>query len=233
MGLGDARYRERHGTHASVAAVWTFAAGDASPSLIAADGCFDLIVSADGSGEVHAFVDEPGTRAFVAHVAPDTRLCGVRLRPGYGAALTEHRVELLRAVERSTDVAPDALEALVVAAVGAHAETPGVVVDFLGRARATRGCLRLTSDVTSSHERELQRACRRWLGMPPKSFLRIERAWAARAAIGEGTPLAAVAADLGYADQAHMTRDVHALLGLTPRELRAVGFLQDSFRPNR
>lgn len=69
--------------------------------------------------------------------------------------------------------------------------------------------------------------------MPPKSFLRIERAWAARAAIGEGTPLAAVAADLGYADQAHMTRDVHALLGLTPRELRAVGFLQDSFRPNR
>lgn len=233
MDLGEARYRERHGNHASVAAVWTFAAGDASPSLVAADGCFDLIVSAEGGGEMHAFVEEPGTRAFVAHVAPNTRLCGVRLRPGYGAALIAHRVEILRAVERFADVTPDALEALVVSAVDAHTEPPGIVMDFLGRARATQGSLRLTSAATSSHERELQRACQRWLGMPPKAFLRIERAWAARAAIGEGAPLVAVAVDLGYADQAHMTRDVRTLLGITPRELRAVGFLQDPPRPNR
>jgi AraC-like DNA-binding protein len=36
-----------------------------------------------------------------------------------------------------------------------------------------------------------------------------------------------LAADLGYADQAHLTREVHSLLGVTPRQLRSVGILQD------
>lgn len=34
-------------------------------------------------------------------------------------------------------------------------------------------------------------------------------------------PLARIAADSGYADQAHLTREVHALTGLTPAVVRA------------
>jgi AraC-like DNA-binding protein len=42
-----------------------------------------------------------------------------------------------------------------------------------------------------------------------------------------------VAADLGYADQAHLTREIRELLGLKPRELRPVGILQDVAAPIR
>ena len=93
--------------------------------------------------------------------------------------------------------------------------------------------MRLTGGLAASRERELQRACRRWLGLSPKAFLRIERVWAARAEIRAGAALATVAADLGYADQAHLTREVRALLGVTPRDLRPVGILQDVAAPSR
>jgi AraC-like DNA-binding protein len=69
--------------------------------------------------------------------------------------------------------------------------------------------------------------------MSAKSFLRIERVWAAHHAIRAGTPLAQAAAELGFADQAHLSREVKALLGVSPRSLRAVGNLQDLASPAR
>jgi AraC-like DNA-binding protein len=92
--------------------------------------------------------------------------------------------------------------------------------------------MRLTG-ISAARERELQRACRRWLGLSPKAFLRIERVWAAREAIRGGGPLAMIAAELGYADQAHLAREVRELLGVTPRALRPVGILQDLTAPSR
>jgi AraC-like DNA-binding protein len=142
------------------------------------------------------------------------------------------RPDLLRAAERFSVECPDDLEDLVVNAVEAHARQPGIVADFLEEARASAGAMRLTGSSTS-RERERQRACRRWLGVSPKAFLRIERVWAAREAIRAGGPLAMVAAHLGYADQAHLTREVRELLGVTPRELRPVVILQDLTAPSR
>jgi AraC-like DNA-binding protein len=218
-----------------VAAVWSYAAGAASSSLIAADGCFDLILEADGRCRMSAFVYAPVTRAHHAHVEAGTRLFGVRLRPGYAAALIDSHTNILRAVERHAiaEARPDELESIVMSAVEDHSRPPNIVADFIAQARAAAGALRLTSPSSTSRERELQRECRRWLGLTPKAFLRIERAWAARDAIREGGPLAMIAADFGYADQAHLTRDVRELLGVTPRQLRPVGILQDPARPNR
>ncbi|HKO90058.1 MAG TPA: helix-turn-helix domain-containing protein, partial [Polyangiaceae bacterium] len=99
--------------------------------------------------------------------------------------------------------------------------------DFLALAEEGQGMARLTGNVSAAGERELQRAARRWLGMTSKAFLRIVRVRAAREAIRKGLPFAVVAAELGYADQAHLTREVRDLLGVTPRQLRPVGILQD------
>jgi AraC-like DNA-binding protein len=149
--------------------------------------------------------------------------------------LTDDGRNILRAAERHVmaGAEPEELESLVVSAVEEHAGPPNILADFIAHARATAGSVRLTSPSSTRRERELQRACRRWLGVTPKAFLRIERAWAARDAIRAGTSLAAIAADLGYSDQAHLTRDVRELLGVTPRQLRPVGILQDSARPHR
>jgi AraC-like DNA-binding protein len=231
MNASEAAYREQPGRHPAVAAVWASAAAAPGATLVAADGCFDLIVRARRCGPTTAFVYTPAARAHHALVEVGDRHVGVRLRPGFGAALVE-RPDLVRAAERLSVESPQDLEELVANAVEAHPRQPGVVADFVLEARASTGAMRLTG-ISAARERELQRACRRWLGLSPKAFLRIERVWAAREAIRGGGPLAMIAAELGYADQAHLAREVRELLGVTPRALRPVGILQDLTAPSR
>jgi len=62
------------------------------------------------------------------------------------------------------------------------------------------------------------------VGLPPKSAARVLRFAALVRRLRAGGPAlswAALAADAGYADQAHLTRDVRRCAGLTPTALRA------------
>ncbi len=68
--------------------------------------------------------------------------------------------------------------------------------------------------------RQLTRLFRDCMGMGPKRFGRIVRAQAALRRLVQGeTPLADLAADLGYADQAHLTRELRQLFGVAPARL--------------
>jgi AraC-like DNA-binding protein len=66
--------------------------------------------------------------------------------------------------------------------------------------------------------------------MSPKRFARIARVQAVlrRLATEPDADLAGLAAELGFADQAHLTREVRALAGTTPGRLRD---WSDSFKP--
>ena len=66
--------------------------------------------------------------------------------------------------------------------------------------------------------RGLQRLFADYVGVGPKWVMRRARLHeaAARADSGEAIDWAALAADLGYADQAHLTRDFTATIGLPP-----------------
>ena len=67
------------------------------------------------------------------------------------------------------------------------------------------------------------------LGLPPKAAARVIRFNRAVTALNSGTPdIAQVAAACGYADQAHLARDVRALGGVTPGELVGGNFVQDT-----
>ncbi|WP_408897383.1 helix-turn-helix domain-containing protein [Nocardioides sp. R1-1] len=72
-------------------------------------------------------------------------------------------------------------------------------------------------------ERALQRLTRRRIGLSPKWLVQRRRLHDAADLLraGEHVDLARVAADLGYADQAHFTRDWRAVTGLTPGEFAA------------
>ncbi|HEX6011896.1 MAG TPA: helix-turn-helix domain-containing protein, partial [Geminicoccaceae bacterium] len=62
--------------------------------------------------------------------------------------------------------------------------------------------------------RSLHREIAAWTGLPPKLLARIFRLQAALARVKrESGPLALLAAETGYADQAHMARDFRALAG--------------------
>jgi AraC-like DNA-binding protein len=81
-------------------------------------------------------------------------------------------------------------------------------------------------------ERSLHRDLTRWSGLAPKSMARILRMQRTVAAIRAGRmPLATLALHMGYADQAHMTRELKELAGFTPAEItRPVRNLQDNGR---
>ena len=67
--------------------------------------------------------------------------------------------------------------------------------------------------------RQLHRRCLPAFGYGPKHLARVMRFGPALEAIRGGAPLAHVAAACGYADQSHLSREVHALAGTTPAGL--------------
>jgi AraC-like DNA-binding protein len=71
------------------------------------------------------------------------------------------------------------------------------------------------------NERRLHRHCLAAFGYGAKTLARILRMTRALDAARTGRPLAEVAAATGYADQAHLTREVRALAGLPPAQLLA------------
>ena len=91
--------------------------------------------------------------------------------------------------------------------------------------------------------RTLQRRVRKSTGCPPKRFLamqRFRRSVYEIAAGGDG--LSMIASDLGFSDQAHLTREFRRHAGVTPGAFRqawcrpraqAVRFLQDAERSTR
>lgn len=70
-------------------------------------------------------------------------------------------------------------------------------------------------------ERQLHRRCRDAFGYGPKTLARILRMNRALDAARTGRSLVEVAAAVGYADQAHLSRDVRALTGVPPSALLA------------
>jgi AraC-like DNA-binding protein len=67
-------------------------------------------------------------------------------------------------------------------------------------------------------ERTLRRLTARRIGLSPKWLIQRRRLHEAAGLLGAGdrVDLAGVAADLGYADQAHFTRDFRTVTGMTP-----------------
>ena len=65
--------------------------------------------------------------------------------------------------------------------------------------------------------RSLHREIVAWTGLGPKQLMRILRLQATLARLrARSEPLAVLAMEAGYADQAHMTREFRALAGATP-----------------
>lgn len=76
--------------------------------------------------------------------------------------------------------------------------------------------------------RTLQRIAHRHVGVSPAAMIRRRRLQEAaeKLRIDAAADLAALAADLGYADHAHLTRDFRRVLGIAPRTYRAASSAQ-------
>ncbi|MDN3351615.1 helix-turn-helix domain-containing protein [Actinomadura sp. DC4] len=98
------------------------------------------------------------------------------------------------------------------------AEVNGIV----DRIAADPGLLRVDglAEALGTGTRRLQRIFAEYVGVSPKRVIRRYRMQEAADRAGEGTGVdwAALAAELGYADQAHFTRDFSRAIGVSPAQ---------------
>ncbi|MEO1094274.1 MAG: AraC family transcriptional regulator [Cyanobacteria bacterium J06638_28] len=67
---------------------------------------------------------------------------------------------------------------------------------------------------------KLLRLCRQAWGLPPHRYLVQLRVHQAKRLIAAGMPLAAIAPEVGFADQSHLTRHFKRFVGVTPGQYR-------------
>jgi AraC-like DNA-binding protein len=236
-------YRERPPLPAlaeHVLCVWSQAIGaGATPyrHRVLPDGCADLV----WIGEAAGVVAGPARGPVIVPLAPRTIVVGVRLRPGTAAAVLGPPADAL--LDRDTPLAdiwgydplpgdvaqPGAVEARLAAAQAALAARladagppdRGMLAATRWLARRPHGRIEDLARFLEIGPRRLHRRFVAAVGYAPKTLqrvLRLQRVLAL-AARSPHASLAALAADAGYADQAHMSRELRALTGRSPRVL--------------
>jgi AraC-like DNA-binding protein len=140
-----------------------------------------------------------------------------------GPAIGTDEAALLRQVDAEPE---EAARVGLLAAALERAVQPGrvraatQVADVARLAETSRGVCRLSDlcDAAGVGPRTLQRMFLHYAGVSPTWVIRRYRLLEAAEAVREGQPVswAKIAASLGYADQAHLTRDFRAATGQTP-----------------
>ena len=190
------------------------------------DGCVDIVW--DGSELV---VAGPATRPSEAAVEPGIDAFGVRFRVGAaGAVLGMPAAQLRDRVVAAGDVW-GRRGAELAARVEEGAGVPPVVAELGRRVHdgieppdpAVRAAL--AGEPVEVGQRQLRRRFADAVGLRPgqlRAVLRLQRFLALGVGAGPGE-LARLAADAGYADQAHLSRDARRLAGEPPSALLAGG----------
>ena len=219
---------------------WNIEPGRSSRQHVVSYPALNLVVEGDGVELVG-----PTTRASHRDLTGRGWAVGALLKPAAVTALTEDP-NVLRDSSRVLD-APD-LHGAVVSAMseGGERGRRGAIEAFAGwlvsragepspTARQANAMARmLMADATvvrdedaaarlSISVRTMQRMARRYVGMPPAAMIRRRRMQEAAQRVREHpeTDLATLAAELGYADHAHLTNDFRAVLGFSPSSYRS------------
>jgi AraC-like DNA-binding protein len=225
-------YVERLVVSPLVACTWEQFTTTEQDQRIVPDACVDLIWAGD-----RLSIAGPDTRPRVVTLAAGSRLVGVRLRPGTAGAVLglpaselcdvspdagdvlgrDVAAVLLEALTAGSDPRDVLLRAVELHGVGAPDPLVRAAVLALGRPRARVGAVAAELGVSA---RQLQRRVSDAVGYGPKILARVLRFRRLQAL--SPAPLAELALDAGYADQAHMAAEVTRLAGTSP-----VRFLKD------
>nr|WP_079193815.1 helix-turn-helix transcriptional regulator [Streptomyces sp. CB02923] len=198
-----------------------------APQRVLPDGCTDLLW---WGGRLT--VAGPDTTAYTPVARPGATVVGLRFAPGQGPAvfgvpahvLRDLRVPLeelwprglvdrLSAMVAGTGSPGRVLEEIAVRrlreAAGPADPARKVIAGALGGGRSVAEVAR----TVGVGERQLHRRCLDAFGYGPKTLARVLRLVRALELARGGMPYADVAARAGYADQAHLAREVKALAG--------------------
>ena len=225
--------------------LWTETTSDrAEQPLVSVlpDGCIDVVWVAGRSPVAVG----PATRAQRPKIPPGSALVGARFAPGMAGAIlgapahelldadvplidlwghgrvrTSGRFDGTGALEDGVAEVEALLRDRLEQQAGSGDELVCAAAAWL--ARRTDGHLDGLAELTGLGERQLRRRFEAAIGYGPKTFQRIMRfrRWLelAESAPPTARKLADLAAEAGYADQAHLTREVTRLAGEPPSAL--------------
>jgi AraC-like DNA-binding protein len=228
-----------------VSCLWVQRVGDGDAHYeqpILPDACIDVVAA--GGRVVMA---GPATRAVSARFEPGAEVAGVRFRPGTAPPLIGVGASEIRDTEVPVGALwgrpGERLAARAAEATGVAARL-GLLVDAVaGRLDGAHGIDRVVTGLAAAlaqgpavplpavaraaglSERQLRRRVETAVGYPPRTLARVLRFQrflaAARSAPAGRRDLSRLAAESGYADQAHLTRESRRLAGLPPAALLA------------
>ncbi|MFT4199490.1 helix-turn-helix domain-containing protein [Gordonia sp. (in: high G+C Gram-positive bacteria)] len=230
---------------------WDLPPGRSSRQHLVAYPSCNLVVEADGVG-----LAGPSTRISHRDLTGRGWAVGALLRPAAVATLTEDPGSLrdayapVRAPDLHTAVcaamsgsdqadrhraAVEAYSDWLVERVGLATAEARLANEMAGLLMTDSSVLRLddAAQALAVSSRTLQRLARRYVGVSPTAIIRRRRLQEAAQVIRDDPhpDLSAIAADLGYADHAHLTNDFAAVLAFTPSAYRAtIRSDENSFR---
>ncbi|GGL18064.1 helix-turn-helix domain-containing protein [Streptomyces flaveus] len=213
------------------AVVWTNTPSDTGAGRVLPDGCMDLLWN-----EGRLLVAGPDTHAYVTEGTPQS-WAGVRFYPGTAPTLLgvpahelrDQRVELadlrsrsevrrLTAHVNAADDPASGLEEVALRWASSTAPPDPLLKQVVAALHAGRP-VAATADELGVGARQLHRRSLAAFGYGPKTLARVLRLQRALALARAGVPYADTAARTGFADQAHLARDVRELAGMPLGEL--------------
>lgn len=192
--------------------IWQFKATETGSSTVLPDGCRDVIwVQKEGSAPELISTQLQSTTDY-PKITQGTQMIGYRLAPG----LWLDEVQLGRAFAHR-DPDPAGLQALIEDLTAHYSNLDEAMARLaLGQGPVTSVARDLGVSLQS-----LQRLLRRHSLRPPEFWLTLARARRAGREIAAKHDFAEIAYEFGYADQAHMSREIKRWFGVTPTGLKA------------
>ncbi|GAB3659298.1 helix-turn-helix domain-containing protein [Glycomyces tarimensis] len=212
--------------------------GPVAETRVVPDACVDLLW-------MRGRLEVAGPDSAHRHVAlePGERIAGVRMRPG-AARLLLGGTPATAVLDTRLDVEPlwggdarrladqvaeqsdpwhiaECLAGALSARIEQHGPDPVAVAVARALDRPRPAALTRMAWELGFSDRQLRRRVRAAVGYGPKTLEQILRFRRTVAAWSPGADWSRVAAEQGYADQAHLSRQVRRWSGATPRELAA------------
>ncbi len=176
------------------------------------DGCRDVILRVSDQSDPHAFLTGLDERAMQADLRPGETLYGLRLAPGAGFDRRLLKLEDLEG-KGPRELMDQLAEGIL--------PTTRQAAEALSFFAASPKDLRRSARRLGVSERTLRRTVSDATGWSPSRWIQLARVRTCAKRLLDGRdPLADIALECGYSDQAHMTREARRWFLFTPGELR-------------
>lgn len=215
-------YEDKQAASRFVDVVWRTHDTSDGTYLAAADACWDMIFIRSGE-DIRVLLSGPSSTITPVPYRAGNRNFGIRFTRG---TFMTH-VDVAEMVDTTLQLPMPSPTTFELAGIAWEVPTYETVDGFVAELEA-RGLLcdddlvraALAGEEPPSSTRSVQRHVSTATGLTASRIRRIVRARAAAELLQQGQAILTVTHELGYSDQAHLTRDVKLLTGYTPGQTR-------------